>query len=517
MGLCSLRAAGVRSVLGAQRCAPAACSTAAPSPGVQARAHTRQPWELASTEPALTASPPAAVPAQRGQRGRQCRQAAVETQSLNGPSAGGAANTVWPPPGRRELLGAARDLQAGSGAGRRRVGSLEVEDIVSREREACIEDQAARTRHGGDLCAAYLQPDAGEEVPHGRPASWLHHAAHCGPAQCAGDRLQQQARAGRAGVCAAASPRSQRPAKALPSPAPVRALSPYRARQEALWEAARLRVTSATLAAENDALRAHARRLAEQARRRHGAAPQARVPAGLGADMTCLPRPAYPAAPRSAHPTGTLPRPKLSTFPTAVVRACAHQAGVPVQGPGIIGATWRSSVFFLQGPPAARQGGPRAGAQRARRRSRRWRARRRPRARARRWPGGACAARPRAALRTWRPRPGGRRARWARWRPPPARWPRRTRRWTASWPARAARRPTPPRASATWRCAGAPVFDRRRAAQGGPASRRAERAVQKPRMASAICTLSQAGPWSSPSMCVRTRPTAMFTNGPPWR
>jgi len=62
----------------------------------------------------------------------------------------------------------------------------------------------------------------------------------------------------------------------------VRALSPYRARQEALWEAARLRVTSATLAAENDALRAHARRLAEQARRRHGAAPQARVPAGLG-------------------------------------------------------------------------------------------------------------------------------------------------------------------------------------------------------------------------------------------
>jgi len=124
---------------------------------------------------------------QRGQRGRQCRQAAVETQSLNGPSAGGAANTVWPPPGRRELLGAARDLQAGSGAGRRRVGSLEVEDIVSREREACIEDQAARTRHGGDLCAAYLQPDAGEEVPHGRPASWLHHAAHCGPAQCAGD------------------------------------------------------------------------------------------------------------------------------------------------------------------------------------------------------------------------------------------------------------------------------------------------------------------------------------------
>ncbi len=64
MGLCSLRAAGVRSVLGAQRCAPAACSTAAPSPGVQARAHTRQPWELASTEPALTASPPAAVPAQ---------------------------------------------------------------------------------------------------------------------------------------------------------------------------------------------------------------------------------------------------------------------------------------------------------------------------------------------------------------------------------------------------------------------------------------------------------------------
>lgn len=282
MGLCSLRAAGVRSVLGAQRSAPAACSTAAPSPGVQARAHTRQPWELASTEPALTASPPAAVPAQRGQRGRQCRQAAVETQSLNGPSAGGAANTVWPPPGRRELLGAARDLQAGSGAGRRRVGSLEVEDIVSREREACIEDQAARTRHGGDLCAAYLQPDAGEEVPHGRPASWLHHAAHCGPAQCAGDRLQQQARAGRAGVCAAASPRSQRPAKALPSPAPVRALSPYRARQEALWEAARLRVTSATLAAENDALRAHARRLAEQARRRHGAAPQARVPAGLG-------------------------------------------------------------------------------------------------------------------------------------------------------------------------------------------------------------------------------------------
>jgi len=187
MGLCSLRAAGVRSVLGAQRSAPAACSTAAPSPGVQARAHTRQPWELASTEPALTASPPAAVPAQRGQRGRQCRQAAVETQSLNGPSAGGAANTVWPPPGRRELLGAARDLQAGSGAGRRRVGSLEVEDIVSREREACIEDQAARTRHGGDLCAAYLQPDAGEEVPHGRPASWLHHAAHCGPAQCAGD------------------------------------------------------------------------------------------------------------------------------------------------------------------------------------------------------------------------------------------------------------------------------------------------------------------------------------------
>lgn len=35
--------------------------------------------------------------------------------------------------------------------------------------------------------------------------------------------------------------------------------------QEALWEVARLRVSAATLAAENDALRAHARQLAEQA------------------------------------------------------------------------------------------------------------------------------------------------------------------------------------------------------------------------------------------------------------
>jgi len=62
-----------------------------------------------------------------------------------------------------------------------------VEDIVSREREACIQDQAARTRRGGDLCAAYLQPDAGEEVPHGRPTSSLHLAPPSGPAQCADD------------------------------------------------------------------------------------------------------------------------------------------------------------------------------------------------------------------------------------------------------------------------------------------------------------------------------------------
>ena len=39
-----------------------------------------------------------------------------------------------------------------------------MEDIVFREHEASVQDQAARTRRGADLSAAYLQPDAGEEV-----------------------------------------------------------------------------------------------------------------------------------------------------------------------------------------------------------------------------------------------------------------------------------------------------------------------------------------------------------------
>lgn len=48
--------------------------------------------------------------------------------------------------------------------GRRRVGSAEVWDLVSSERERSIADHTARTRRGADLEAVSLRPGSDEEV-----------------------------------------------------------------------------------------------------------------------------------------------------------------------------------------------------------------------------------------------------------------------------------------------------------------------------------------------------------------
>ncbi|KAK9842305.1 hypothetical protein WJX81_005605 [Elliptochloris bilobata] len=99
--------------------------------------------------------------------------------------------------------------------GRRRMGSVEVQDLVSQEREQYIADHVTQTRLGAVLDSVSLRPGDAEEA--------------------------------------------------------------------ALWEAARLRVSAATLAAENDALREHSRQLAEQVAALQRNAAAARAEGGASA------------------------------------------------------------------------------------------------------------------------------------------------------------------------------------------------------------------------------------------